>query len=349
MNTGRAYGFWAAVSLLGSFGCGQELRPAASPPSPPPLASSAPQGQSVVPQPPAAENPPREPSPSKGPLDAARVAASTGGKPETVDNVVKVTFARDDVKVDIDGWSKVPTFMGLTSWAAFIVDEKPGVEAMVMGDFVLFEDEVSPAMSAALDNGLAVTALHNHFFFDKPHVYFMHIGGEGGVEDLGKGIKAVLAAEKAVRAKAAQPATGFGGTPPKGPSQIDGEKVGNILGVTGQTSDGMYKATMGRKTRAVCGCTVGKTMGINTWAAFAGKDQDAVVDGDFAVAEVELQSVLKALRQGGIHVVAIHSHMTEESPRILFLHYWGRGKAVDLAATIKSALDLTVWDGRSPI
>src|SRR4029077_7932234 len=139
-------------SLLASFGCGQEPRPAASPPSPHPVAPSssypvaAPQGQSVVPQPLAAENPPREPSPSKGPLDVARVAASTGGKPETVDNVVKVSFPRDDVKIDIDGWSKVPPFMGLASWAAFIVDEKPGVDAMVMGDFVLFEDEVSPAM-----------------------------------------------------------------------------------------------------------------------------------------------------------------------------------------------------------
>jgi hypothetical protein len=88
-------------------------------------------------------------------------------------------------------------------------------------------------------------------------------------------------------------------------------------------------------------------MGVNTWAAFAGSDDDAVVDGDFAVAEGELQPVLKALRGGGINVVAIHSHMTEESPRILFLHYWGRGKAVDLGTTVKKAVDLTAWDGRT--
>jgi uncharacterized protein DUF1259 len=219
---------------------------------------------------------------------------------------------------------------------------------MVMGDVVLFEDEVNPAMSAALDNGLAVTALHNHFFFDKPRVYFMHIGGEGRVEDLGVGIKAVLAAMKAVRAKNAQPAAGFGSPPPKGPNQIDAAKLDGVLGVKGQTKDGMYKATMGRKTQALCGCIIGKAMGVNTWAAFGGKDDDAVVDGDFAVAEVELQSVLKTLRSGGINIVAIHSHMTEESPRILFLHYWGRGKAADLATSIKSALELTAWDGKSP-
>jgi hypothetical protein len=86
---------------------------------------------------------------------------------------------------------------------------------------------------------------------------------------------------------------------------------------------------------------------VDAWAAFAGKDESAIVDGDFAVAEGELQAVLKVLRSGGIDVVAIHSHMTQESPRILFVHYWGRGKAVDLATVVKKALDLTAWDGRT--
>jgi hypothetical protein len=216
---------------------------------------------------------------------------------------------------------------------------------MVMGDLVLFEDEVNPVMSALLDNGVEVTALHNHFFFDKPRVYFMHIEGEGDVDQLGKGVKAAMDAEKGIRAKAVQPATAFGAPPPKGPSHIDAAKLDGIFGVKGQAKDGMYKATMGRKTKAPCGCTIGKAMGVNTWAAFGGSDDNAVVDGDFAVAEGELQSVLKALRAGGINVVAIHSHMTGESPRILFLHYWGRGKAADLAATVKKALDQTAWDG----
>jgi hypothetical protein len=285
--------------------------------------------------------------PVKAPPDAARIATATGGKPETLDATVKVSFPRDDLPVMIDGW-KMPPFMGLTSWAAFVAGEKPGIDAMVMGDFVLFEDEVNPALSAALDSGLEVTALHNHFFFDKPRVYFMHIGGEGGLDQLGKGVKAVLDAQHAVRKKAAQPATTSGAPALAAISKIDGAKLDAALGIKGQSKDGMYKAVWGRKTQAECGCTVGKAMGVNTWAAFAGTDDVAAVDGDFAVSESELQPVLKSLRAAGINIVAIHSHMTQESPRILFFHYWGRGKAADLAASLKKAVDLTAWDGRGP-
>ncbi|HEX8795816.1 MAG TPA: DUF1259 domain-containing protein [Polyangiaceae bacterium] len=279
-------------------------------------------------------------------MDSNRVGSITGGKPETTGDVVKVSLPRDDVKVDVDGWAKMPPFMGLTSWAAFVPGQKPGVEAMVMGDIVLFEDEVNPAMSAALDGGLEVTALHNHFFFDKPHVYFMHIGGEGSLDQLAKGVRATLDAQHAVRAKAARPANAFGAPPPS-PSKIDAAKLDEIFGMKGASKDGMYKATMGRKTQAECGCTIGKAMGVNTWAAFGGTDADAVVDGDFAVAENELQPVLKSLRGSGVNIVAIHSHMTGESPRILFLHYWGRGKAADLARAVKQAVDLTAWDGKT--
>ena len=331
-----------------SSGCAANAPPPAAPTPTAMASSSAP--PVIPPQLPVATTPAAVNSaPSvapKPPLDAARVGAATGGKPETSDNVVKVSFPRDDVRVEVDGWSKMPPFMGLTSWAAFAPGEKPEFEAMVMGDLVLFEDEVNAVMSAALDNGLEVTALHNHFFFDKPHVLFMHIGGEGTVEQLGKGVKAALDAAQAIRQKAPQPGNAFGAAPPTS-SKIDGAKLDAVFGVKGTAKDGMYKAAFGRKTHAACGCTVGKAMGVNTWAAFAGTDDNAVVDGDFAVAETELQPVLKALRAGGINIVAIHSHMTEESPRILFLHYWGRGKAADLATTVKKALDLTAWDGRS--
>jgi uncharacterized protein DUF1259 len=274
--------------------------------------------------------------------DAELIEKITGIKPDVKNGIAKVTVPRGDIGAVIDGVKMTP-FQGLTSWAAF---QAAGDKTMVMGDLTLTEPQVNPTMSAALDNGLAVTALHNHFFFDKPRVYFMHIGGEGNADELGKGVKAMLDAEKAVRAKAAQPASGFG-RPPQGPSHVDPAKLDGVFGVKGQSKDGMYKAVMGRKTQAACGCTIGKAMGVNTWVAFAGSDDDAVVDGDFAVSEGELQLVLKALRGGGINVVAIHSHMTDESPRILFLHYWGRGKAVDLATTVKKAVDLTAWDGRT--
>jgi hypothetical protein len=307
---------------------------------------TAPTPTSDAPPPPASATTDASATPwPKGPLDASRIAAATGGKAETTDDIVRVSFPREDVPVEVDGWAKMPPFMGLTSWAAFARAEKEDVEAMVMGDLVLFEDEVNPVMSALLERGVAVTALHNHFFFDKPHVYFMHIEGEGSVYQLGKGVKAALDAEKAVRARAAQPASAFGAAVPKGPSKIDGAKLDGIFGVRGQSKDGMYKTTMGRKVRAPCGCTIGKAMGVNTWAAFGGTDDNAIADGDFAVAENELQPVLKTLRAGRIEIVAIHSHMTGESPRILFLHYWAHGRAADIATGVRRALDLTAWDG----
>jgi hypothetical protein len=259
---------------------------------------------------------------------------------------VKVSFPRKDTPVQIDRWEAVPPFMGLTSYAAFTPTEEG---ALVMGDLVLFEDEVNPALSAALANGLEVTALHNHFFFSKPAVYFMHIGGMGSVDQLGAGVRAALEAVSTVRRAEATPADTFGRGPVRTPSKIDAAALDRIFGVTGKTQEGMYKATFGRTVHdAMCGgCTIGGAMGMNTWAAFAGTDADAVVDGDFAMTENEIQNVLRALRGGGLNIVAIHSHAVGEIPRILFLHYWGRGTAADLAGTLKSAVDKTAWDGAS--
>lgn len=278
------------------------------------------------------------------PIDLAAVAAATGGKPEAQGTVAKVSFPRADTPVAVDGWT-MPPFMGLTSWAGFTPGEKPGVEAMVMGDLVAFEDEVNPMMSALLDGGVEVTALHNHFFYDKPRVFFMHIGGEGTIERLGKGVRAALDAQRALRQKVPVPRDRTDAPAPASPSRIDAAKLDAVFGIAGAAKDGMYKATMGRKATASCGCAVGKAMGVNTWAAFAGSDDAAVVDGDFAVSEAELQPVLKSLRGAGIDVVAIHHHMTGETPRILFLHYWGRGPAEGLAKAVKRTLDLTAWDG----
>jgi len=280
------------------------------------------------------------------PIDQETVGSITGATPEVSEAVVKVSFPRTDIPVEVDGWSNIPPFMGLTSWASFRPGEKPGVEAMVMGDLVLFEDEVNPVMSAALDGGLEVTALHNHFFFDKPHVLFMHIGGEGNTAVLAKAVKAALDVQRGIRLKTPQPQAGFGGSPLVTPSHIDAAKLDAIFGLKGTSKDGMYKAVIGRKARASCGCAIGKAMGVNTWAAFGGSDENAVVDGDFAVSEAELQPVLKALRAGNVNIVAIHSHMTGETPRLLFLHYWAKGPSANLATIVKRALDLTDWDGK---
>jgi Domain of Unknown Function (DUF1259) len=276
-------------------------------------------------------------------LDTVKIDEITGlkGKLNDKEGVYKVTFPRSDVKVSVDGWT-MPPFMGLGTWAAFI--QGAHADAMVMGDTVLFEDEVNPVMSAALDNGLSVTALHNHFFFDRPKVYFMHIAGEGTVDQLASAVRKVYDKIKEIRAASPQPKDSFGAKALPEKSTISAEPLNAIFGVRGEANNGMVKFTIGRPAK-MHGVSIDKDMGVNTWAAFAGSDENAVVDGDYAVTEDELQPALKALRQAGINIVAIHSHMTHENPRILFLHYWGRGPAKDLANSVKGALLVTGLSG----
>jgi hypothetical protein len=268
-------------------------------------------------------------------LDTAKIEALTGakGKLDEKEGAFKVAVPRSDLAVTAGGVRLVPA-MGLTSWAAF---KGGGAHTMVMGDTVLLEDQVNPVMSAALDNGLEVTALHNHFFWDSPRVMFMHIGGMGDEAKLAAAVGQVFAAIRAT--------SGGKGETPKvevdpAKSSLDPKKIDAVLGVSGDYKDGVYKATFGRATR-MHGLEAGNTMGVNTWAAFAGSDDQAVCDGDFAMLEAELQPVLKALRGAKINVVAIHQHMTGEEPRVMFLHYWGVGRSADLAKGLRAALDVT--------
>ena len=272
-------------------------------------------------------------------IDTRKIEELTGTKGvlNAEERVFKVNFPRTDVQVSVDGWTMKP-FMGLTSWAAFT--KGTGTHAIVMGDLVIFEDEVNPVMSAALDSGLEVTALHNHFFFDQPNVYFMHIGGHGSVEMLAKAVRMTQDKIKEIRASSPEPKKSFQGNLIPSESSIDGKTIDQLLGHSGQANAGMYKVVIGRSAKHN-GTAVGKEMGVNTWAAFAGSNENAFVDGDFAVLEDELQPVLKTLRKGNVNVVAIHHHMTHEQPRYIFLHYWGRGSTVDLAKGVRAALDQT--------
>jgi hypothetical protein len=235
------------------------------------------------------------------------------------EDVYRVSFPRSDLKISIEG-RPVSPFLGFSSWAAFTPSAHGGM--MVMGDIVVLQDEVSPAMSAALDNGLEVTALHNHFFYESPRTMYMHIGGSGEMAKLSAAVKKVIEAQRAVRTAAAEPASAFPGGQVSAANTITAAPLDKILGVKGETNNGMYKATVGRNAKHH-GKTIGKQMGVNTWAAFAGSDEMASVDGDYAMIEGELQGVLKELRKVGIHIVAIHNHMTQEEPQYVFLHYWG--------------------------
>jgi hypothetical protein len=270
-------------------------------------------------------------------LNTAEIERLTGlkGTYSTEENVFKVSQPRTDVKIQVDKWAMAP-FMGLTSWAAF-APAKDG-QVMMMGDTVLFEDEVNPVMSTAFEAGLEITALHNHFFFDEPKVYFMHISGIGSTEKLARGVKRIYDKVAETRSAQPKPSSQFPKSIPQ-ESKISPEPLEAILGMKGTSKDGMFKVTIGRPA-TVHGIRVGKEMGINTWAAFGGTDSEAIVDGDFAMLADEMQAVLKTMREGGINIVAIHQHMVHEKPGYLFMHYWGKGSAKDLTTIIKKALDV---------
>ncbi len=273
-------------------------------------------------------------APAADRLDTASIERLTGAKGmlSEKEGVFKIGLPRSDLSVTVAG-VRMSVPMGLGCWASFIGTADA---CMVMGDLVLQEDQVNPVMSAALDSGLDVTALHNHFMWDSPRVMFMHISGMGGEEKLAGAVGKVFA-------KIRETMGGKGETPRAGidasKSTVDGKKIEDVLGVKGDAQPGgIYKVVIGR-TIKMHGHDVGNMMGINTWASFAGSDDKAVCDGDFVMTEQELQPVLKALRAAGINVVAIHNHMTMDEPRAMFLHFWGLGSTTDLAKGLKSALD----------
>jgi Domain of Unknown Function (DUF1259) len=272
-----------------------------------------------------------EPAPK---LDAAKIGDAAGTKATTSpDGVVRIAWARTDVVVKVDGMPLKP-FAGLGSWAAFLPTPHG---AMVMGDTVVFEDEVSPAMDAAFAEGLEVTALHNHFFFDEPKVYFMHIGGQGEAEKLAGAVKNVWDAIKKVRADRATPAKRFAGESPTA-GTVEADAIAKTLGGKIESQAGVVKVTIAREGK-MHGYKVGGSMGLTTWAAFSGSDELAAVDGDFIMTASEVQPVLQALRKANIHIVALHNHMMGEQPAFYFTHFWGKGTPQELAKGLKSALD----------
>jgi hypothetical protein len=252
--------------------------------------------------------------------------------------VLNVNIPRSDLKVVVDGVA-TPTPFGFGGWVA-LTKGSGGMDVM-MGDLVLTESEVNPVMSALLDNGLQVTALHNHFFFETPRIFYMHVHGHGRAADLAAKLKpAVALIGKATAAAATAPAPAAG---KELAGQLDTAKLAMIVGHDGEQNGQVYKITIGRPDLSVkeMGATINARMGLNTWAAFYGSDADAVVAGDFAMKESEVTNVLKGLRANGIDVVAVHHHMIGTDPTIIFLHYWGRGPAQKLAIGVRVALNQT--------
>ena len=267
------------------------------------------------------------------PPDYAAALKTLGKTGDFKDKVLKVNIPRADLTVAVDG-VLVPTPLGFGGWIAMTKGDG-GMDVM-MGDLVLTESEVNPVMSAVLNAGLDVTALHNHFLRDTPRVYYMHIHGMGTAADLARKIR------PAVDLVARDPFAVMAGTGtelPAGP--VSGAQLSKIIGHPGEVTGPVYKITIGRPDVVLTehGASINARMGFNTWAAFAGSDDEAVVAGDVAMLANEVTPVLKAMRDAGLQIVAIHHHMTGQ-PTIYFLHYWGRGPAARLAEGVRAAVDL---------
>lgn len=270
-------------------------------------------------------------------LDVEVISKAAGTEAtEAAGGVVRIGWSRDDVPVTVDGL-QFPPAAGLGSWAAFKVLADGSV--MVMGDTVVFEDEITPAIDAAFSHGLQVTALHNHFILERPPTYFMHIGGHADdVTDLVAGVRAMWEAIRRVRLEQKLPADRSVARRPKITGEYDVPALESILGRKGSVSGQVLKFTFERSAR-IHEIEFGASMGVSTWAAFSGNTEHAVVDGDFAMTADEVQPVMRALRAADIHIVALHNHMIGESPAYYFLHYWGNGDPEELARGIKVALD----------
>ena len=268
------------------------------------------------------------------PADYKAVLSALGKNGDFKDDVLKVNIPRNDVRVTI-GQRPAPTPFGFGGWVAMTKGD--GMDVL-MGDLVLKEDEVNPVMSAVLANGFDVTALHNHFFWEQPRMFYMHVHGMGSPADLARRIKPAIDLIDASAKSAGAPAP----APPAAAAGLDGAALAKIVGYQGEQSGTVYKITIGRQDLNVRehGAAINARMGLNTWAAFAGTDADAMIAGDVAMLDREVTPVLKVLRENGLNVVSLHHHMTSTTPAIYFLHYYGTGPAATLAKGFRAALDV---------
>lgn len=248
-------------------------------------------------------------------------------------NVIKFSFPRSDLSVSVAGVAVKPA-LALGSWLAF--KELAKGQAMAMGDLVLTEDEVSPVMRALQAGGVEQTALHNHVLAASPHVMYMHVSAHGDPAKIARAIHDALAQSKTPIGPASPPAT-------PSATDLDTTGIARALGVAGKLNGVVYQITVPRSEKIMeMGAEVPPSMGVATAINFqptgGGK---AAITGDFVLRGSEVNPVIRALRDHGIEVTALHSHLIDEEPRLYFMHFWANDNAVSLAQGLRAALDQT--------
>jgi hypothetical protein len=267
---------------------------------------------------------------------AIEAALGKKGTYKEVEAVHTTALPRNDLKITIKG-EAVPISFGFGGWVS-LKKTLNGKSTILMSDTVLLQEEVNPLISAAQNNGLEIGAIHNHFFYEEPRVFYMHLHGMGTAEELARKFAATISRSKLLPAN--QPAQ-TAGTSATGKEIFDLPALDTIVKNTGAVNGPTYKYTVGRDdlTIMAMGAEMTPSIGLNSWASFAGSRDQAHIAGDIAMLEQEVNPVINTLRKHNLEVVALHHHMLGENPRIIFLHYYGRGPATTLAQGFRAALD----------
>ncbi len=266
-------------------------------------------------------------------IDWKKVDAALGKTAAVSGEVHRYGIPRSDLHVTLDGVAIKPA-LALGGWVAFAPMHG---EAMVMGDLVLLETEISPVMTKLLDGGLDITAIHNHILRASPATFYMHVGGHGDPEKMAAVIRSALSASNTPF----DPPTTTAGPAPA--VDLDTAKLDQFMGVKGTATGGVYQFAVPRRDPAMeSGMQVNTPLGganaINFQPTGNGK---AAITGDFLVTGTEVNPLIRALRAGDIEVTAIHSHMLDEQPRMFFIHFWANDDALKLARNVRTALETT--------
>ena len=283
-------------------------------------------------------------APSDGGPAWVAVQQALGGRGTLQGDVLRFSFPRTDLQVTTDGVALKPAF-ALGSWVAFRRTGNVG-NVLAMGDLVLTENEVGPVIQALQQGGVEQTALHNHLLKESPRIMYVHVMGHGDPVKIARAIRTALAAS-------ATPIPPSGaGAPAPAPSSpsldLDTAAVSRALGVAGRVNGGVYQVSVARAERIVDrAMVIPPSMGVATAINFQPTGGGrAAITGDFVMIASEVNPVIRALRDHGIQVTALHSHMLGESPRLFFMHFWANDDAVTLARGLRAALDRTNFSGK---